>query len=143
VAGPASLERPGGGGRPPPVASATVLVLSDPIAHADIPALCERLRTLLRREAPGPVVFDVGALVDPDLITVDALARLQLTARRRGGRVRLRHASSRLEELLALVALGDVLPCGEESGFEPGRQAEEREQARRIQEEGDPSDPTA
>ena len=43
-------------------------------------------------------------------MTVDALARLQLAARRHGCQVRLRHASTELLELVAFMGLSDVLP---------------------------------
>ena len=119
-----------------------VLVLSGPIALADVPALCERARVLLESCDAGLVVCDVEGLVDPDAVTVDALARLQLTARRLGRRVRFLHACGELEELLGLMGLGDVLPCGPASGFEPRWQTEEREQDLRVEEEADPGDPT-
>lgn len=122
---------------------ATVMVLGGSIARADIPVLCERVRALLERGGGGPVVCDVAAVVGPDAVTVDALARLQLTARRFGRRVRLRHACDELRSLLALMALDEVLPCAEWSGFQPRGQSEEGEQARRVQEEADPGDPTA
>jgi hypothetical protein len=48
--------------------------------------------------------------VDADAVTVDALARLQLAARRHGCRVRLRRASRELGELVAFMGLEDVLP---------------------------------
>ena len=48
--------------------------------------------------------------IDPDAVTVDALARLQLAARRHGCTVRLRHASQDLVELLTFMGLRDVLP---------------------------------
>jgi len=93
--------------------STIVRVLRGPIACADVPGICERLRVSLEGSDADLVVCDVGALAGPDVVTVDALARLQLTARRLGHRLRLRHASSELEELLALVGLSDVLPqCG-------------------------------
>ena len=57
---------------------------------------------------PSTIVCDVGALV-PDVLTVDTLARLQLTARRAGHEIRLRHASGELRELLAFAGLRDVL----------------------------------
>ena len=83
------------------------------------------------------------ALADPDAVTVDALARMQLTARRAGRRVHLRHACGELQDLLVLMGLGEVLPCGAVSGLEPRGQAEQREQARRVEEEGDSGDPLA
>lgn len=42
-----------------------------------------------------------------DFTTVDHLARLQLTARRLGGEIRLTAVSPRLRELLDLAGLGD------------------------------------
>jgi hypothetical protein len=69
---------------------------------------------------PSTIVCDVGALA-PDVAAVDALARLQLTARRLGHEILLRDASTELQELLDFVGLRDVLRV------EAGRQAEQRE----------------
>jgi hypothetical protein len=54
------------------------------------------------------VACDVRS-VEPDAVTVDALARLQLAVHRRGCRIRLVHASDRLRELVAFMGLTDVL----------------------------------
>lgn len=129
--------------RPPPGPGTRVLALGGSIARSDIPALCERVHVLLEGSEADLVLCDVGALVHPDATTVDALARLQLTARRLGRRVRLRDACGELQDLLAFVGLGEVLPLGAASGLEPRRQAEQREQARGVEEEADPGDPTA
>ena len=64
---------------------------------------------------PGPAPERIELPVDvagyePDAVTVDALARVQLAARRHGFRMRLRHASSELLELVAFMGLADVLP---------------------------------
>jgi len=48
--------------------------------------------------------------VRADAGTVDALARLQLTASRHGCQFRLRGASSELRELVVFMGLRDVLP---------------------------------
>jgi hypothetical protein len=48
--------------------------------------------------------------VEPDAVTVDALARLQLAAQRHGCQVRLRHASDELLQLVAFMGLAEVLP---------------------------------
>jgi hypothetical protein len=69
---------------------------------------------------PSTIFCDVGALA-PDAAAVDALARLQLTARRLGYEIRLRDASVDLQDLLDFVGLRNVL-C-----VEAGGQAEERE----------------
>ena len=118
-----------------------VLILSGPIAPPAIPAFCGRAGEAIRLADGEQVVCDVAALVDPDAATVDALARLQLTARRLGRRLQLRWACQDLQALLAMMGLSEVLPCGDVSDLEPGRQAEQREQARGVQEEADPRDP--
>ena len=71
--------------------------------------LCACLRALLRESDAGFVVCDLGALVDPDAVTIDALARLQLTAQRHGRQFRLRHACGELRDLLALMGLGNIV----------------------------------
>jgi hypothetical protein len=83
---------------------------------------------------PSTIVCDVGAL-PPDVEAVDALARLQLSARRLGLEVRLRHASSELQDLLVFAGLREVLRV------EPGGQAEQREQRVGVEEEGELDDP--
>jgi ABC-type transporter Mla MlaB component len=116
------------------------LVLGGPIGRDDISTLCERVHALLETCDADPLLCDVGALDEPDAETVEALARLQLTALRMGRRVRLRAACGDLLDLLALVGLEDAIPCAELSELEPRRQAEEREQALGVEEEADPGD---
>jgi ABC-type transporter Mla MlaB component len=55
------------------------------------------------------VDVDVAWLVSPDLAAVDALARLQLTAVRRGRSLCLHGADDGLVELLEFVGLGRAL----------------------------------
>jgi len=81
--------------------------------------------------------------VQADLSAMDALAYAALTARRLGCRIYLRHASQELQEAIDLVGLAAVLPCVPASSVEPRRQAEEREDPLRVEEEGDPTDPIA
>jgi ABC-type transporter Mla MlaB component len=90
---------------PPTVAFA----VRGPIARADLPGLCDRVCALLDQTHAGVAVCDVSS-VAPDAVTVDALARLQLGARRHGCQVRLRGASRELLELVAFMGLTDVLP---------------------------------
>jgi hypothetical protein len=81
--------------------------------------------------AAGAVVFVVhgdaqivvGRLIDarPDVALVDALARLQLAARRLGCAIRLGEVSSDLRGLLVLTGLAECL------GVEPRRETEGRE----------------
>jgi ABC-type transporter Mla MlaB component len=121
----------------------TTIVLASAIAAAEISALCRHVGLLLEDTEANEVICDVAGLLEPDAGTVDALARLQLTARRLGGEIRLLGACGRLHELLHLMGLGSiVLPC-DELPLEARRQPEEREPSPGIQEEGDPADPIA
>ena len=86
-----------------------VFAISGPISRADLPGLCERVCALLEQNEADVVICDVGG-VEPDAVTVDALARLQLAARRRACQVRLRNASEELRRLVAFMGLRDVLP---------------------------------
>ena len=79
---------------------------------------------------------DVRAL-RADVVAVDALARLQLAARQAGFELRLVHASAELRCLIAFTGLAEVLRV------EPQWQAEEREQGRGVEEEGQLDDPAA
>jgi ABC-type transporter Mla MlaB component len=79
-----------------------------PISRSDLPGLCDRVSEVLSTSGAGEVLCDVRD-VEPDAVAVDALARLQLTARRHRSRIRLRHASAELLELVAFMGLGDVL----------------------------------
>ena len=78
--------------------------------------------------APTTIDLDASAFA-PDVATIDALARLQLVARRAGRRLRLRRASKELVELITFCGLGEVL------GVEPRRESEEREKGVRVEEE--------
>src|SRR5437773_8191582 len=80
-----------------------------PISCGDLPGLCERVCAVLNAGGAGDVLCDVHG-IDPDAVTVDALARLQLAAQRHGCQVRLRHASAELLELVDFMGLRDVLP---------------------------------
>lgn len=77
------------------------LAIRGPIARCDLPGLCNRACTLLSASGGAAVVLCDVAGIDPDAVTVDALSRLQLAARRQGCQVQLCNAS---DELLALVA---------------------------------------
>jgi hypothetical protein len=65
-----------------------------------------------------------------DLRTIDALARLQLLARRLGLELRVHEPSPELRELARLTGLTAALR------LEPGGQPEEREEALGVEEEG-------
>jgi ABC-type transporter Mla MlaB component len=84
------------------------LAIRGPIERSDLPGLCARVCALLARADPDVVQCDVAG-VGPDAVTVDALARLQLAARRRGCRVYLCNASPELVELVGFMGLTHVL----------------------------------
>lgn len=84
------------------------LAIYGPIARSDLPGLCDRICALLASCRADVVRCDVRG-VDPDAVTVDALARLRLAARRNGCRVRLGNASAELRALVDLMGLHDVL----------------------------------
>ncbi len=90
-------------------AQTIAFAIGGPISRADLPGLCERVCRVLERSAAAVALCDVSG-VDPDAVTIDALARLQLAAGRHGCQVRLSQASSELLELLAFMGLADVLP---------------------------------
>jgi hypothetical protein len=82
---------------------------------------------------PGAVIYTMGsddqsastllvnvAALDANAVTLDALARVQLTARRCGFSVQLRDTSPELRELIGFAGLDAVLP-EEPLGLEPGR----------------------
>lgn len=75
----------------------------------------------------GPFVCDVSQITEPDELALEVLARLQLTARRLGVSIRLHNAGAALVDLLILAGLSDVLVVAE-SGVEPDRKVEEREE---------------
>ncbi|MEU1789289.1 STAS domain-containing protein [Streptomyces sparsogenes] len=140
-AGGAGADGPGAGGAGAPV----VLVLGRAVRRTEVPGLCARLRELASRGAEGgPVVVDVSAVCAPDLAVLEALARLRLTARRLGRRIRLRGASGELRALLARAGLDAVLPAADlprGEGVEAGGQAEEGEQPGGVQEGVERGDP--
>ena len=84
--------------------------IGGPITRADLPGLCERVCALLQASRASVALCDVSG-IEPDAVTVDALARVQLAARRHGCQLRLRHAASELVALLAFVGLRDVVPA--------------------------------
>ncbi len=94
-----------------------------PIARDDLPGLCERVCRLLSMGDAEIVRCDVAG-IDPDAVTVDALARLQLAARRQGCQVRLCHASAALLELVTFMGLEDVCGCDEQSDELPTSEAQ-------------------
>ncbi|WP_078914197.1 STAS domain-containing protein [Streptomyces sp. NRRL S-37] len=115
-----------------------VLVLSGPLTRDEVSGPCDALRALLDGGGGGGgsgrvVVCDVAGLGPAGLAAVNLLARLQLTARRSGGRIRLRDPSPALCALLDLVGLR----------FEVEGQPEQREPPLGVEETVEPGDPAA
>ncbi|MFE1880409.1 STAS domain-containing protein [Streptomyces diastatochromogenes] len=108
-----------------------VLVLAGPVTRDEVPGLCDDVRGLLEVSGAAVVVCDVGGLGPPGLGTVELLARLELAARRAGGRIRLRDPDPALHALLDLVGLR----------FQMEGQAEEREPPLGVEEEVEPGQP--
>jgi anti-anti-sigma regulatory factor len=90
-----------------PEPRAVVVEIGDRIDRADIPSLCARVRLALEGSDAALVVCDVAALSHPDCVAADALARVQLTARRLGCGLRLRGVSPELRALLCFIGLSD------------------------------------
>ena len=86
---------------------AIAFTIHGPIERADLPGLCDRVCALLQRARPEIAYCEVGG-IDPDAVTVDALARLQLAGKRRACQIRLRGASDELRALVAFMGLAYV-----------------------------------
>jgi ABC-type transporter Mla MlaB component len=116
------------------VAPATSFALGARVTRADIPVLCARLAELVRGRGGGVVVCDVAGLTRPDVVTVEALARLRSTARRHGWRLEVGGAGTDLLDLARLLGLADAL-------FQPGGEREQREEPGGVEEVVDGRDP--
>jgi hypothetical protein len=119
--------------------STGLFVIAGPIGDGDAPRLCERLRQIIYSSDAGLIFCDVGAL-PANVRTIEALARLQLTARRHGRRIRLQRASRELQQLIEFVGLSEVL-AGRPALRGRSGNAEEREHPRGVEERIDPDDP--
>ncbi|GGM40777.1 hypothetical protein GCM10007977_047780 [Dactylosporangium sucinum] len=108
------------------------LALGPVVARSDIGGLCAGLAERLRGGPGGTVVCDVARVARPDVVTVEALARLRLTARRLGWRLVVTGAGPALVELAGLLGLVEVV-----------REAEKWEQPGGVQEVVDAGDPPA
>jgi ABC-type transporter Mla MlaB component len=88
----------------------TTIAIQGPILRSDLPGLYRRVCQLLAgREAPLAICEVRG--VEADAVSVEALARLALAARRNDCQVRLRGASKELLELVSFMGLDEVLLC--------------------------------
>ena len=80
-----------------------------PIRRKDLPGLCDRVCVVLTAHAGSVLSCDVST-VPADAVTIEALALLQLAARRKGCRIGLRAATPELLGLVGFLGLSDVLP---------------------------------
>jgi ABC-type transporter Mla MlaB component len=74
--------------------------------------LDRRLRGIAWSAGTGPLVCDVGAIVQVDIATIDLLARMALAARRAGHDLWLVRAPDELRRLVGLCGLAGVIRCG-------------------------------
>jgi ABC-type transporter Mla MlaB component len=88
--------------------STIMFAIWGPIEREDLPGLSHRVCALLEGSSPSVALCDVTG-VAADAVTVDALARLQLAARRHDCLIRLRGISDDLRALVAFMGLQDVL----------------------------------
>jgi ABC-type transporter Mla MlaB component len=79
-----------------------------PLARANLGELCERVCNALESSGAGVAICDLSK-ARADAVTVEALARLQLEARRRGCRASLCSPSSELLALVEFMGLSNVL----------------------------------
>jgi ABC-type transporter Mla MlaB component len=79
-----------------------------PLARRDLPGLYARICAHLAATQGGTLVCDV-AEVAADGVAVEALARMQLGARRHGCRVLIANAPTELDELIQLCGLEEAL----------------------------------
>jgi ABC-type transporter Mla MlaB component len=87
-----------------------VLVIAGRVTPETIAGLCARVRTLLADPDLDGLTCDLSGVVEPDAAALEALARMQLTARRLGRSIRLRHVRPEMRALLTLAGLTDVVP---------------------------------
>ena len=125
----------------PPGAEAAgpLVTLSGRIEPGDAPGLCACLSASAARTDSRSLRYDVAAVEDADVGTVDVLARMALTARRLGRRLEFERPRPELSELLELCGLGGSTG----SGVEVVGQSEEREVTLCVEEERDPGDSIA
>jgi ABC-type transporter Mla MlaB component len=112
------------------------LAVSGRVGPGEASSLCACVRASVGGAGPGPIACDVSGIEDPDVGTVDALARMALAARRLGREMELQRTEHELVELLELAGLVGL-------AVEVVREPEEREEPSGVEEEGDPADPVA
>jgi anti-anti-sigma factor len=107
--------------RPARDSQTLVVTVSGSIGREDAARFGEKITRELGATRTTLVVCDVSRLARPDAAAVDLLCRIRLAARRRGGRLLLRGASTDLLNLIELVGLCDILPEEARSGVQVKR----------------------
>ncbi len=87
------------------------------------------------------VICDMGGIAAPDLSTIAALARLQLSVQARGCSAHLRNVSPELRELLEVCGLSEVIPICDQSLPVDQGQPEQRKHPGGVEQEAEPGDP--
>ena len=93
-----------------PAPHTVALALGGPMSRADLRALGTHISALLDESDVALVLCDVTD-AEPDAVTIDALARVSLAAKRHGCRLRVRGASRELIALLDFIGLRELAPA--------------------------------
>lgn len=100
------------------VSGILIVVVEGPLDPAHARQVCAALRAELSESDVSAVACRGMGLIDPNLATVDMLARLRLATHRIGCAMRVDDPSPRLQELLLLAGLDTIL-----APFESGAEA--------------------
>jgi ABC-type transporter Mla MlaB component len=137
-----------------PAPRTQTLSLGGPLQPGELQQLLRRSGELLATTGAELLLCESGELA-ADMLSVHALARIALLARRRGCRVALVDAAPQLRSLIGFVGLANVLPCAtvadraairtraESLGVETLGQAEQGKDRVGREEEGELDDPRA
>lgn len=125
--------------QPPMDHQAGVFAVRGPLARSDIPALCARLQAWVAASS-GDALCEVSSF-EISVVSVEALARMQLAARRLGRRLNFRDVSSELEALVELLGLATLLGETDSVLAKPRGEPEQGKQPLSVEEEADAADP--
>jgi ABC-type transporter Mla MlaB component len=96
-----------------------VFQIPGPLRREDLPALYNRACRQFSALRGDLIIVDVAG-VAADAVAVDALARLQLAARRHGCRVAIQAAHADLCDLIGLMGLSEVFLSPDAAGARTG-----------------------
>jgi anti-anti-sigma regulatory factor len=57
----------------------------------------------------GPIILDCASVLEPDVASIECIARVRLAARERGEELVIENAGPRLRELIEFCGLAEVL----------------------------------